>query len=816
MLYWTNRSTVVSLAAMSVALVAAPAWAQDEETQTANTRASHSELGEILVTARKTGEAAQSLPISVAAFTSEELENKVVKSAQDLQAITPGLTVSNRATGGVPVFAIRGTATELGVDGGVAIYYNDVPLISTIGIMNSFYDVSTIEILKGPQGTQFGTNTTGGTISVRTNLPTDRFEGYALAGIGNFDRREFEAMINIPVNDVAGFRFAGNYVKRDGYSKNLAAGSGNPKTYQDENHYSFRGTFAIDTGPLQNYLIADYYNRDEAPFAQTPVKFAPSGYGVLLPDLFPSARLGTYNTLYQGENPSGVQAERFGKADLYGIQNRTNFELSDNFSLRNVIGFRHDHTTTSEDNSGVSPIVVDVWRDDKVSQWTNDLTLRYENKDIGLRASIGGYYSFLRQETGLTANVLQGLYAYFGLPADPNAVISTNNFEVRELRSRAVYVNADYDVTDTINVQGGFRYNWDSANSVVTAGSNLANPATPFGTLPIFGGPFTPTPDRPCDASRLIGYDNFNPAACVASREVSFRSPSWMFGVTNKFSDRVMGYAKISHGYLAGGTNFTLRDVGYTTYKPEKNTMMEIGMKADWRLADRPIRTNIALYRAKITGKQVYTNANYNDPAGSTGFGVINAAKQSVYGLDLEVRYSPVENLTLDVGYNYVKAKFDEFVFPGLGGDANGQPNGQAGDAFVPAFVLSGATPAQTPKHQLNLAATYDWPLNSELGEISTTISGYYTSQITQANRLSDFDRAAGGELNIIDGYFLLNGSLNWDKVMGSPVSVRFWARNILNKHYATASQIQFQTFGYGAQTFGAPQTFGATVKVDF
>lgn len=816
MLRRKDCAAAVSLIAMGSSLVAAPAWAQDEETQTANARAGDSGLGEIIVTARKVGESAQSLPISVAAFTSEELENKVVKSAQDLQAITPGLTVSNRATGGVPVFAIRGTATELGVDGGVAIYYNDVPLISTIGIMNSFYDVSTVEILKGPQGTQFGTNTTGGTISVRSNLPTDRFEGYAMAGIGNFNRRELEGMINIPVSDVAGFRFAGNYVKRDGYSKNLAAGGGNPKTYQDENHYSLRGTFAIDTGPLQNYLIGDYYNRDEAPFAQTPVKFARSGYGVFLPELFPSARLGTYNTLYQGPNPSSVQTERFGRADLYGIQNRTNLELSDNFSLRNVIGFRHDHTTTSEDNSGVSPIVVDIWRDDKVSQWTDDLTLRYANNDIGLRASIGGYYSFLRQKTGLTANVLQGLYAFFGFPADPYAVISTNNYEVKELRSRAIYANADYDVTDTINIQGGVRYNWDHASSAVTAGSNLANPATPLGTLPIFGGPFTPTPERPCNPSSLIGYENFNPEACTASRGVSFRSPSWMLGITNNFSDRVMGYAKISHGYLAGGTNFTLRDVGYTTFKPEKNTMIEVGVKADWRLADRPIRTNVALYRAKITGKQLFANANYNNPPGSTGFGVVNAAKESVWGIDFEMRYSPVQNLTLDLGYNYVKAKFDEFVFPGLGGNANGQPSGMPGDTFVPSFVLTGATPAQTPKHQLNLAGTYEWPLGADIGEVSTTLSGYYTSEITQANRLSDFDRAAGGELNVIDGYWLLNGSMNWDRIMKSPVSLRLWARNMLNKHYATASQIQFQTFGYGSQTFGAPRTFGATVKVDF
>src|SRR5512139_1213826 len=387
-----NGAVAVSLAAMSMALVAQPAFAQDAPKAAADEQASETGLIDIVVTARKIGESAQALPISVAAFTGDELQSKVVLSARDLQAVTPGLTISNNATGGVPVFAIRGTSTELGIDGGVALYFNDVPLISTIGMMYSFYDVSTVEILKGPQGTQFGTNTTGGTISVRTNRPTDRFEGYLKAGYGNFNRREFEGMINLPVNDVVGFRFAGNYVKRDGYVKNPDNAGVMPKSYQDEDHYSLRGTMSIDTGALKNVLIADYYNRDEAPYAAVPVKFVTSLLGIYLPDM--GAQVGNYNTIHQGINPSGVEANYFGKADLYGIQNRTDLELSDHVSLRNVFGYRHDHTHTHEDDGGSNVITADVEREDRVSQWTNDFTLRYDNSDIGLRASLGGYYSF--------------------------------------------------------------------------------------------------------------------------------------------------------------------------------------------------------------------------------------------------------------------------------------------------------------------------------------------------------------------------------------------------------------------------------------
>ncbi|SKC02683.1 Outer membrane receptor proteins, mostly Fe transport [Sphingopyxis flava] len=802
------RNVAISGMALSIALIAQTAQAQDtaqaEQTVEADAPAeAESGFGEILVTARKVGESSQSLPISVAAFTGEELEQKVVLSAQDLQAITPGLTVSNNATGGVPVFAIRGTSTELGIDGGVALYFNDVPLISTVGIMNSFYDVSAIEVLKGPQGTQFGTNTTGGTISVRTNLPTDEFEGYGKVGYGNFDRREIEGMINIPVNEAIGFRFAGNYVKRDGYVKNPDNAGILPEDFQDENHFSLRGTMSIKSGILDNVLIADYYNRDEAPYTAVPVKYVTSGLGIFPPDL--GAKVGTYNRVYMAPNLTGVQPDLFGRADLFGVQNRTNLELSDTVSLRNVLGYRNDHTTNSENPPGFTrPVTTDVYRDDKVSQWTDDVTLLFASTDLGLRVSVGGYYSFMRRKTGINANVLQGLFAAFGAP---NNVISTNNFERKETESRALYTNGEYDITDTLIVSAGYRYNWDEVRSNVTAGSNVFNPATPLGTLPIFGADFFPTAERPCDLSSLLGYANFNPATCEASRSATFKAPSWMFGLSNKFSNRVLGYAKISHGYLAGGTNFTLRDEGRTTYQPEKNTMIEVGVKADWDLGGRPIRVNAALYRGKISGKQVFANANYD--GGGTGFGVVNAAKETIYGLDLETRYSPVAGLTLDLNYNYIKAKFDEFIYPGLGGPSNA--------TYIPPVDLSGATPAQTPKHQINGAITYVWPTDDDTGEVSTTLSGYYTSRTTQANRLGEFDKLAGGaEFNELPGYFLANGSINWKNVMGSPATLQIWGRNLLNKRYGTSSQVQFATFGYATITYGPPRTYGASLRFDF
>ncbi|SKC03366.1 TonB-dependent receptor [Sphingopyxis flava] len=784
----TSYVAAVSMAAISVALAAVPAVAQDAQAPT--------EFEDIVVTARKVAESAQSLPITVAAFSGAELTKKVVLNVQDLQTVTPGLTIGAAATAGAPIFAIRGTATELGIDGGVALYMNDVPVISSFTIANAFYDVSTVEVLKGPQGTQFGTNTTGGTISVRTNRPTDRFEGYVKGGYGNYNRRELEGMINLPVNDVLGFRFAGNYVKRDGYVKNPIAAGGAPKEFSSEDHYSARGTMSLNSGPVNSVLILDYFNRDEEPIAQIPVAFGPTPTGVNLTNL--GAQTGTRKTIFVGADPSGVRKPFFGKAKLFGLEHLLEIELSDSLSLRNVVGYRHEDTDTSEESSGTTITQVHTTGSTKNDQWTDDLTLRYTGLDGRIRASLGGYFSQRDKSQGLNSAVVQGVYlTFFNAPL----VTEIHTFERAKFKSKAVYFNSDFDITETLSVTGGFRYNWDRIKS---AGSR----ASGNGVLATYGYNFYPTATIPCSANAFTGFVDFDLATCSGTRSASFRAPSWMFAVTNKFNSDVLAYAKISHGYLAGGLNFTIREV--PAFKPEKTTMMEAGVKADWSVGGRPIRTNVAIYHGKTSDKQVFYNFNYDD--GSAGFGVFNAAKLSVYGADFEMRFSPVDRLTLDASYNYIHSKFDKFLFPAVGGNGDGQ----TGTTLVPATDLSNSTPAQTPEHQFNVAASYEWPLDPSAGTVTSTISGYYTSKITQTNVFPPYNATFGQVYNTIDGYFTANASLNWENVMGSPISAQLWVRNLFDKNYIVYRGTQFQAFGYSTVIYGAPRTYGASATFRF
>lgn len=414
------------------------------------------------------------------------------------------------------------------------------------------------------------------------------------------------------------------------------------------------------------------------------------------------------------------------------------------------------------------------------------------------------YWSSRRREQGiiinsLQGNILSGIYAGFGIPAGPTT-FNNRYYSIRNIGSRALYANGEFDLTPRLTVNGGFRYNWDSANVRYTPSAGLG--------LPDNGYDFLPSPTNPCSLTGLVAYSDKSATACYGFRAANWRAPSWTVGLTQHFSPRVLAYAKVSHGYLAGGINTAIRE--RPVFDPETKTEYELGLKADWTIAGRQLRTNLAGYYNKSRNKQVVQNVTYEDRSGANG--VFNAARETVYGLDLETRFSPFDGVTLEANYNYVHAKWDDFLFPALGGNADGK----TGTTLSPAVDLSGNTPAQTPKHQLNLAATWDLPLPADAGKLSATVNGYYTSAATASNVVTPFNAAKGLQYNTIDGYWLTNASLTWVNILGSPVSGQVYVRNLFDRTYAVFRNTQFQIYGYANAIYGQPRTFGVNASVKF
>ena len=213
--------------------------------------------GDIVVTARRQEERLQDVPVAVSAFGAEALAERRILSETDLQSATPGLTVRSVTSSNQLNYAIRGQSIDSFSYTAPAVvsYFNEVQAGGTTA--TAFFDLSSIQVLKGPQGTLFGRNATGGAVLYESAKPKlDKMEGYLTAGYGNFDNREIEGAINLPLSSFAAIRVAGRYQKRDGYQRNLYNG-------QDQGSVdasTIRGSLLLESGDgrFQNVAVVQY------------------------------------------------------------------------------------------------------------------------------------------------------------------------------------------------------------------------------------------------------------------------------------------------------------------------------------------------------------------------------------------------------------------------------------------------------------------------------------------------------------------------------------------------------------------------------
>jgi outer membrane receptor protein involved in Fe transport len=242
---------VVGVSAAAIASMAQPAFAA------AATSGGGNVIEELVVTAQKKEEAIQDVPIAVSAFSQDSLQKSKIDGGPNLVLAIPNVNFSKGNFTGYN-FQIRGIGSKLVAgsgDSGTGIHQNNVPLIANNLFETEFYDVERVEVLRGPQGTLYGRNATGGVVNVITNKPVDHFEANLKAEIGNFGEEKFRGMINIPVGDKLAFRFAGTTLKRDGFGKNIVTGN----DADDRDLYGVRGSVSFT--PTDNFKAMLTYDR---------------------------------------------------------------------------------------------------------------------------------------------------------------------------------------------------------------------------------------------------------------------------------------------------------------------------------------------------------------------------------------------------------------------------------------------------------------------------------------------------------------------------------------------------------------------------
>jgi len=792
-------------------------------------------LEEVVVTARKVTEKLQDTPIAVGAFSGDTIQKQATRTLADLSASTPSLSIE-RATSVDPIASyirIRGlgqTDNIVGQDQPVATYIDNVYVSGSNGqgVLNLF-DVNRVEVLKGPQGTLFGRNTTGGAFTIYTNEPSDHFEAQVLGGVGNEGQRRFAAMLNAPVAENAALRVVGELNRETGWMRSQLG-----SRYGDSNIKSVRAAFKFQpTSRLTALLRADYQlakaggtpqrqsfiglgpysgvtGAATPPGTITSVERAaaldlcgascldatasPATLNARLNAFIPAAQAALANYVNSPHDIRGANFPSWQRFEAWSASATLSYDVGAGATLKSITAVRRSHSSRVGDLDGTIFNILHSLADiTAVKQITEELQLTGTTFDNRLKYAAGFYYYDYRGHGLQGSATLPGLAAFGNLvDTNPATTVGTANAYTTvdgliRKRSPAVYAQGTFAVTDTINVTAGLRQTWEKYR-IESRGLQVRNDGSLRCNVP--------------------GSNVLPP--CLATGRTSFKGLSYTAGVDWHPVKDVMLYAKTSRGYKSGGIPFrtTVSAATLLPYAPEKVQDVEVGVKSEF--LDRRLRVNVDAYRMKYTNAQ---KANtLRDPiTGSIGSSLANVASALIRGVEGEVTALPVQNLRVDASVGYTDARYNSFLLSRF--DASGTliPASARTADQLRADDLSGDHFENTPRWTYTLGGTYTWP--TEFGQIQGNLLWRWQS--------SAYPTSTGGpptpDFAIRQkAYGLLSGSLRttFDK---QNLTVSLWGRNLLNKDYC-AYFLDLVRSGLGSVSciVGQPRTYGVEASVKF
>jgi iron complex outermembrane receptor protein len=850
------------VAAALASSVAVPAFAQNTQTANAGAEAPSQgvELTEVIVTARRVEERLQDVPISITVFNQEQLSNRNVVNAADLAAYTPSLSANQNFGQENSSYAIRGFVQDAGAPPTVAVYFADVVALRgpTQGTQagdgagpGSFFDLQNVQVLKGPQGTLFGRNTTGGAILFVPQKPTSTLEGYVEAEGGNFDLKGVQGVINLPVNDRIRLRLAVDHKERDGYLKNIS-GVG-PNNFNDVDYTAVRASAVVDvTNNIENYTIASYSHSDTNGSVQKVIACNPAGFNP------PNPALGVPN--FAGVFSCGqLASEKAQGAGFYSLEsvvpnpdslieqwqiiNTTTWTASDTLKLKNIASYGQYKdfqrsalfgTNWQLSNlpqpypfvffkgipalfTGIFPIPGGNSADQ--STYTEELQLQGNSSDNRLTYQIGAYFEWSDplQVIGNQSSQLSQCTdpANISTCSDPlgaafSAAISQQlgfpfaqhvgsvNYTAGEtwFRDKGLYAQSTYSLTDKLKLTGGLRGTWDDQRSTATRITNQ------FSVLP----PYPAGPTAVCT-------DPTESPSCYQALQKKSSKPTWLIDLDYKLLDDVMWYAKYARGYRAGGV-FSNAPADHRTFDPEKVDSYETGIKTSFA---EPIHGifNVAAFYNNFENQQLQLGYNARVTNGvpapvSPTTAIINAGKSRIYGAEVELEVAPVTGLTVDVNYTYLNTDIQR-----ISGYTTTDPNYQAGTNALKA----GDPLALSPKNKATLSADYALPLPANIGRVSVGATLTHTDkQLANYNYLEPAVVALFGQnLSYLPSTDLLNLNVGWNAIMESPVDVNFFVTNVTDRQYYTfIPGLGSAALGVETASLGLPRMFGARIKYRF
>ncbi|MFT4046395.1 MAG: TonB-dependent receptor [Solimonas sp.] len=803
--------------APDAATAAAPAAAEDN---------SGGDLSEVIVTARRIQERLQDVPISITVFNQDQLTDRNVSTASNLATYTPSLESNTRYGSDNASFAIRGFSQEQRTTASVGVYFADVVAPRAPGVVSggdgagpgSFFDLANVQVLKGPQGTLFGRNTTGGAVLLVPQKPTASFEGFLEDSIGNDDLQHTTAVVNAPLSEHMRVRFGVDRNTRDGF---LTSDSGIGQTdFSDIGYTAYRLSVVNDiTSNLENYLVASY---SDANTSGTLPKLINCNESSLF-GLMACAQMESETGKYQVSNDEPHANTR---TEQWQLINTTTWSVNDNLTAKNIVSFAQLHNSLRGDLYG-SDLDLSVLADAlsysaldghklygigsnpipgghtlDQNTFTEELQFQGTAIDDRLNWQAGGYYELSNSPhpSGSMSNTFldcSSVYAldctdrlgnYYTSLTGETVTVGSVGYQQTEIliRNLGIYAQSTYALTDALKLTTGLRYTADKMDGKAINGRW------------VFVGDDSTTPEYYCsnpDSGQNLSPDDGDPVAALADCSVRYKksthAPTWVIDLDYKPTDDLLLYGKWSRGYRQGGVAPTA--VLYTVFDAEKVDAYELGLKSDFRGALRG-SFNVAAFYNDFRNQQL--SAGMTSSSGAPpNVGIINAGKSRIYGVEVESVIVPVKGLNLSLSYAYLNTLIQEVEAA------------QASGVYDYAYTLAyaGDRLPYAPLNKVSATASYRLPLNSKVGAV--TVATTYTYQSAYSTDSSAPD---------IGGRSLLNANLTWNSVYGSPVDLGLFATNLTDKYYYTSINAGVDRFGWDSAYLGEPRMYGARVRVSF
>lgn len=821
-----NFRVVTGMLAATSGLVMAQAAMAQSESPASTDQDQASGLQDIIVTARRTGESIQRTPVSITAFTTDDLRTQVIQGVGDLQRSTPSLQTQTNVSSGAGIqISMRGqvqTDTSANSANSVGVYIDDVFMggSSLVGGLFNVEDLERIEVLKGPQGTLYGRNVTGGVVKFVTTKPENEFNAAITGGFGNYDRRYLSGMINIPIlQDGIALRVNGAFEERDGFSRDIRS----DRDLENLHRWNVRAALKLDPTENLSVLIQGWYarGRDNGPDVRTnylqpgltttalnvmaaeginglsPAALAPLIFGAA--GGFTEDQINAAAAAAMAALPAAQQFVRdaanaprkrvegsplfpqYSRAKSAGGAGTIAWDFGD-VTLRSITAYDYSLSGRGFNVGGGPYVPLFTNMRGSISQFSQEFQAIGSAVDGRLTYALGLYYLNSNLTDTRADSNQDGAFPLFlgqhGLGVT-NGSFQTNRFHVV---SKAAYGQASFAITPTINVTGGLRYTNEKTDASTFAFVR-PTPASPFDTC---FGPAPATPTTPLDE-------------CGQSQSVKADNLSYTIGADWTVTPGVMLYAKSSRGFKAGSVNAFPPSYGpYNSYRPETNTDYEVGLKSEF--LDRKVRFNAAYYHTiyKDIQRTITIEVGPNQVATSTQ----NAASAKIDGVELELQVVPTRGLTLAATGSYTDARFDSYFLAAP--SSAGFPNNVQDVSSQPFQTVA--------KYVYSLSGTYSF----DIGDNTVTAQAawahrssanlYPSDNFPSTNGGSDFSPISETTQK---AYGVLNGSLSVD-VPAYHATLTVWGKNILNKRYAqTISGVVNAGLGLAFANYGPPATFG-------